>query len=279
MGKTGSMTQRNDPVRVARIITDLDAFLKNALTGNPGSIPKYAQLHAALLEAIDRGVIGQGDKMPSEIELTSMTPFSLGTVQKALKALMDDGLVVRRIGAGTIVKQPDDRMKQPLHCRFSGPDGVFLPVFPTLVHRQMIKKAGPWTRSLPEGAQIARLDREIRISDIFTIVTRFYVDILSFPFFMEKDIADLHTENYKSLMQKEPNITVAAIDHKLTFVRPEPEIAKRIDVKPSDQILKISVTTSATTGEAIYYQEFFIPPNDLHLAIESRLQGKFQKSG
>ncbi|MEQ8709404.1 MAG: GntR family transcriptional regulator [Rhodospirillales bacterium] len=273
------MTQRNDPVRAARVITDLDDFLKNALTRNADSGPKYAQLHTALLQAIECGVVGEGDKLPSEVELTSMTPFSLGTVQKALKALMEDGLVIRKIGAGTIVKQPDDRMKQPLHCRFSGPDGIFLPVFPTLVRRQMIRQAGPWTRALPDGAQIARLDREVRISDIFTMVTRFYVDRLSFPFFMERDIADLHTENFKFLMQQETNITVAAIDHKLTFVRPEPEIAERIHVSPSDRILRISVITSATTGEAIYYQEFFIPPNDLDLAIESRLQSKLQITG
>tara|TARA_R110002110_G_scaffold384174_1_gene595767 strand:- start:91 stop:657 length:567 start_codon:yes stop_codon:yes gene_type:complete len=188
---------------------------------------------------------------------------------------MEDGLVVRKIGAGTIVRQPDERMKQPLHCRFSGPDGVFLPVFPTLVNRQSVDETGPWTSALPEDARIVRLDREIRISDAFTMVTRFYVDALAFPFFMEKDFAELHTENFKSLMQKEANIVVAAIDHKLTFIRPGPDIAARIGVAPSDQILKISVVTSITTGEAIYYQEFFIPPNDLDLAIESRLQSKF----
>lgn len=275
MGKTGDSTQRSDPVRAARVITDLDDFLKDALARVADSGPKYAQLHIALVQAIERGIVSEGDKLPSEIELTSMTPFSLGTVQKALKALMEDGLVVRKIGAGTIVRQPDERMKQPLHCRFSGPDGLFLPVFPTLVKRHAVDAVGPWTDALPDGAKIVRLDREIRISDVFTMVTHFYVDELSFPFFMERDFAELHTENFKSLMQQEANILVAAIDHKLTFIKPEPEIAGRINVAPSDQILKISVVTSNTTGEAIYYQEFFIPPNDLDLAIESRLQSKF----
>ncbi|MRG71592.1 GntR family transcriptional regulator [Alphaproteobacteria bacterium HT1-32] len=275
MGKISESAQRSNPVRAARVITDLDEFLKQTLPRSADSGPKYAQLHAALVQAIESGVVTEGDKLPSEIELTSMTPFSLGTVQKALKALMEDGLVVRKIGAGTIVRQPDERMKQPLHCRFSGPDGVFLPVFPTLVNRQSVDETGPWTSALPENARIVRLDREIRISDAFTMVTRFYVDALAFPFFMEKDFAELHTENFKSLMQKEANIVVAAIDHKLTFIRPDPDIAARIGVAPSDQILKISVVTSITTGEAIYYQEFFIPPNDLDLAIESRLQSKF----
>ena len=247
MGKISESAQRSDPVRAARVITDLDEFLKQTLPRSADSGPKYAQLHAALVQAIESGVVTEGDKLPSEIELTSMTPFSLGTVQKALKALMEDGLV----------------------------DGVFLPVFPTLVKRLSVDEAGPWTSALPEDARIVRLDREIRISDAFTMVTRFYVDALAFPFFMEKDFAELHTENFKSLMQKEANIVVAAIDHKLTFIRPDPDIAARIGVAPSDQILKISVVTSITTGEAIYYQEFFIPPNDLDLAIDSRLQSKF----
>ena len=47
--------------------------------------PKYQRLAQTLIEGIKRGVWGPGDRLPAEETLTTMTPFSLGTVQRALE--------------------------------------------------------------------------------------------------------------------------------------------------------------------------------------------------
>lgn len=264
---------RPDPIRAAKVVAALESFLPKSLARQAPGCPKHARLHNAFLEAIEAGVVTEGDKLPSEAELTSISPFSLGTVQRAMKSLMDDGVVMRRTGVGTIVRSVDQSMKQPLHCRFAGPDGTFMPVFPKLLHRKTAEPDGAWASVLRPSQQVLRLDRRIEIGTAFAVMSHFYVDSDRFPLFAKRPFKDLHSENFKRLMQAEGNVRVAWLDHKVTFVTASSEVAGQIGVEPGAQIMLIRVTARDGADHAIYYQEIFIPPNDFELAIESRLSG------
>src|SRR3546814_14632014 len=77
------------------------------------------------------------------------TPFSLGTVQRAMRALTEDGIVMRRQGHGSFVADSRARMDDPWHCRFWTRDGTgFLPVYPKVLSRRRIAERGPWSRPL-----------------------------------------------------------------------------------------------------------------------------------
>ncbi len=266
-----SAGRRTDPIRAAQVVTELDAFITQALKDQDPALPKYAQLHGVLIRAIEQGIVKEGDKLPSEAELTSMSPFSLGTVQKALKSLMDEGIVARKTGVGTIVRHLDQSMKQPLHCRFSTEDGTYLPVYPKLYDRTAVDAEGPWSKVLGPTAEVFRLDRRIQIGDGFAVVTHFYVDAIKFPIFAHRPFAELHTENFKTLMQEEAQVRISRLEHRLSFCNADADVAAQIDVPVGTQILMIKVTARDSFDEAAYYQELFIPPNGLDLAIDSRL--------
>ena len=51
--------------------------------------PKYARLSDAIEQAIERGEWKPGEKLPKESALAEVTPFSLGTVQRAYRQLVD----------------------------------------------------------------------------------------------------------------------------------------------------------------------------------------------
>jgi GntR family transcriptional regulator len=80
--------------------------------------PKYVRVADTLVDAIRQGVWRPGDRLPAEEELTQLTPYSLGTVQKALKTLVDQGLVRRQHGLGSFVAAPSRELQDPWHCRF-----------------------------------------------------------------------------------------------------------------------------------------------------------------
>lgn len=271
MLQSDALPGRPDPIRAAKVVTALESFLPKALSDQVPAAPKHTRLHNALLEAIACGVVVEGDKLPSENELTSIAPFSLGTVQRAMKSLMDEGVVMRKTGVGTIVRSTDQSMKQPLHCRFAGPDGVFLPVYPKMLHRQAAEPGGHWADVLNPDRRVLRLDRRIEIGTAFAVKSHFYVDSERFPQFAKRPFADLHTENFKRLMQAEVNVRVSSLDHKLTFVPAPDDVAGHIGVVAGAQVLLIRVVAQDGADAAIYYQELFIPPNDYELTIESRL--------
>jgi GntR family transcriptional regulator len=69
----------------------------------PSFQPLYLQLHAMLVEALERGEWAPGAAMPSELALAARFGVSQGTMRKAIDALAADHLVVRRQGKGTFV--------------------------------------------------------------------------------------------------------------------------------------------------------------------------------
>lgn len=71
---------------------------------NPkSSVPLYQQLERALREAIDQRVLSPDDALPAERDLAQDLAVSRITVRKALDGLVNEGLLVRRRGAGSFV--------------------------------------------------------------------------------------------------------------------------------------------------------------------------------
>jgi GntR family transcriptional regulator len=67
------------------------------------SQPLYQQLQRAIREAIDQQVLAPNDALPPERELAADLNVSRITVRKAIDALVEEGLLVRRQGSGNFV--------------------------------------------------------------------------------------------------------------------------------------------------------------------------------
>lgn len=66
----------------------------------------YVQVSDYVREKIYSKEWGVDDRIPSEHELMAMLHLSRGTVQKGIRALVDEGLLVQQRGRGTYVTQP-----------------------------------------------------------------------------------------------------------------------------------------------------------------------------
>ncbi len=69
--------------------------------------PLYDRLANSLREDILAGVYPVGSRLPTEEELCQRFSVSRYTIREALRLLREDGLVVSRQGAGTLVTLPD----------------------------------------------------------------------------------------------------------------------------------------------------------------------------
>lgn len=66
--------------------------------------PSYIQLAAVLRERIETGEIGPRQAIPSITYLTGETGLAVGTVRRAIRLLVEEGLVYTVPGRGTFVK-------------------------------------------------------------------------------------------------------------------------------------------------------------------------------
>lgn len=68
--------------------------------------PLYIQLKKTIQSSIANGEFEQGEKIPTEVELSEKYKISRVTVRKAILELVEEGYLVKKQGKGTFVKIP-----------------------------------------------------------------------------------------------------------------------------------------------------------------------------
>ncbi len=76
--------------------------------------PLHASIGAALKREIASGRFAQSDVLPGERELCEMLDVSRTTLRRAIAALVEEGVLVHRHGAGTFVRRSPPHVEQPL---------------------------------------------------------------------------------------------------------------------------------------------------------------------
>ncbi|MFD5816490.1 GntR family transcriptional regulator [Streptomyces sp. NPDC127038] len=71
--------------------------------------PPYEQVVSSLSAAIRTKKLAPGEKLPSHNKLTELYGFARATIQRALRDLEDEGLVVSRKGSGVYVRNRTER--------------------------------------------------------------------------------------------------------------------------------------------------------------------------
>ena len=250
---------------------DLGAYVARRLGSDDGGEPKHKLLFNVLARAIGEGVIAPGERLPTETALTALTPYSLGTVQKALGALVEHGYVERKRAVGTVVRSWRQQMDQPWHCRFGAEDGKWLPVYPRVLKRIRAKRPGAWCGMLPGAREPIYIDRRIDIGEAFRVFSRFYVDAARYPVFLSQPLAKLETANFKRIMPG-LDVPLTRIKQALRMAPAAPGVARIVGLDAGDLALHVKASGQSGKGDALYYQELVIPPSDHDLWIDSRLE-------
>lgn len=81
--------------------------MNNSQLGFDERLPLYQRLRDALAERISAGEWLPEQSIPTEQELSSRYGVAVGTVRKAVDALVGEGLLQRVQGRGTYVRRPD----------------------------------------------------------------------------------------------------------------------------------------------------------------------------
>jgi DNA-binding GntR family transcriptional regulator len=222
------------------------ALLTEFATTTDAALPKHIRLRETLRRAIENGRLPPGTRLPTEPELAEAAGASVRTVQRALRALAEEGLLLRRTRAGSVVADRRRPMERPWHCRFLSDDGETpLPIFPRLLARRVVREAGPWLGHLgplPVGALL--IERAIDVGGEFTVDSAFYGDPARLGALLAADEAALSGANLKLLLARLCGLTVTRARHRI-LARPEG---------------RLRVDAFAWSGETpLYVQRLIVP--------------------
>jgi GntR family transcriptional regulator len=129
-------------------------------------LPRYHQLRELLNHEIVRGQWLPGQAIPTESELAKKHAMSIGTIRKAIDALVTDGILERFQGKGTFVRRPKFDSSLFRFFRFqSQTDGTRIPESKILKRAVVNAPAAVATAlKLPPDAPVIHLSR-LRLLD------------------------------------------------------------------------------------------------------------------
>jgi GntR family transcriptional regulator len=206
----------------------------------PTDRPLYEQVRARLIEGISAGEWRAGEAIPTESELAAGLGVAIGTVRKAVDALVAGQALVRRQGKGTFVTAHDEGRRLFHFFHVVGRDGgKEYPEVRTVWLRRSRADA-----SESAALAIAPLDKVIRIRNVLSLASRpVLVDDITlpaalFPGLTEKILLARGNTIYH-LYQSRYGINVLRTDERLRAVLAGRDVAQLLGIAAASPLLEI----------------------------------------
>lgn len=226
--------------------------------------PKHMILREAMIAGIQDGHWKCGDRLPTESELTELTPYSLGTVQRAVQALVAEGFVTRKQGRGTFVTPLERRVGSPWLFRFLTVDESDFAFMSTrVIARKKVKSTAAWFKwlAMADGSKkLLQIDRLIHTEDSM-IFNRYYLDPERFPVIASMPLRDLHGANFAGLIQSTYKLPITHVARTAQCTQLPEAACRATGVSTGSYGLVVEIAARAGRARPVFYQQLFVPAN------------------
>lgn len=238
-----------------------------------GGKPRYRHIFDILRARIANGEYPPGHKLPTEAELMELFNVSRTTVSRAMRDMELLGLIARRRGSGTYVRQPvnvPDRMELAFFVPWVE-TGAGLPYVEGLIHQHIADMAGRGQASLSLQclAPAPGTLRERMIDAAQALIESNVDGVLYYPAELTGDLMKLNREVVDLLVQA--GIEVVLIDRDIVSYPDRSEFTRigydnrRGGVLVTDHLIKMGCQRIAFIG---------IP--EVSTAVAYRLSGYYE---
>lgn len=223
-------------------------------------LPKYRQLSDAILALIEDADIKPGDRLPTESMLTEKLPYSLGTVQKALRSLSQLGAIKRTRRRGTVVSGRSSEIFDLWQFRFMDEEkeNVY-PIFSQVLEMGRTGEAGPWSHFLGKTGDFIRINRVIDIGHRFNICASFYLSFNRFGRILELEPSDLEGVHLSAVVQRMfGKETVSTKNRVVCAVLPD-AVCRQLDFPSGAMGLICDILGFGADGKPLTFQRAYVP--------------------
>lgn len=247
----------------------LAEFAKRCAQADGSDLPKYKRLMQAIQGTVESGILSPGDRLPTEQDLTGAVPYALGTVQRALNALVTQGVLRRSRRSGTFVSDLARPLDDTSQFDFKRADGQDIgEVLSEITEISIVPDpAGgcPVLGACPSGyVKIERLDR---IGDDFQCFVEILLRADRFAKLVEYERDALSGKNIRTILWTHFGLAVTSLEIASGAVIAPPTVARACDVKRGGLVQQTEIFGSDASGVPLYIQKTFAPVGDYLLAF------------
>jgi GntR family transcriptional regulator len=219
------------------------------------SVPLYAQIAESLLDQIESGKFAPGDRLPSERELSEKLGVNRMTLRRALRMLVDQGLLTRRRGSGTYVAQAKMEWQAGRLIPFTrGAQrrGYTPGAKVILFKRRPVEAAIARELGLPVSAEVYYVHRLRLVSQEPVLLERFTVPLDRFPGLEQHDLAQ---RSLYEVLETEYRVCISRARQSLEPVVATEYEAKLLGVRPGAPLMLERRLAFDQDGQPVEYSK------------------------
>jgi GntR family transcriptional regulator len=239
---------------------------------SPGA-PKYARVFDAFADAIRRGHLKPGQRLPAEAELCARLPVSLGTLQKALAQLVASGLVVRNRKTGTFVADRRSQASDVFVYRFKDPvTGEYKMPFVRVLAVQEDTSQGPWRNAL-HADRCVRLDRLLWVEQDPPAFTSVYFSYEHGKLLLQAPLETLHGSSTHRVMADHFNLPTLRVEHRVGCRELSAPACERLMIPKGTLGTIWDVSDFSFQDQPVLFQRLQLPPGHRPLEMSESFAG------
>ncbi len=232
------------------------------------SEPIYQNLANRILKEIEAGVWRPGDKLPSEAKLAELESVSLGTVQKGLNHLAEQGVLVRRHGKGTFVANAETPAQNLRHFRFLDHDQkTILPVYSTVLSIERLEGPGPWSVFLGDDVFFVMLQRRLSVNDEFSVFSEIFLSGTRFDRLLDIPVTDFDGVLIRDYLSLHFTCPTLSVEQRIQALPLPPRVCQVIGAASGTAGLFWELMARSYRDQPAVYQRVFLPPSDRPLQL------------
>ena len=248
------MTVKNKDIH-SQILNCLDQFSEKQK-----NLSKNRKLSESILYLIEKRELKPGDRIPTESALVNRMPFSLGTIQRALRNLSELGAIKRTKGRGTVVVEKTDEIFNLWQYRFidENANSVF-PVYSHVISMDLIEQKNPWSDFLGHDETYVRIVREIDIDHRFNVYSYFYLSNSQFGKIFDFSPSELEGVHFSAIIQRKFGINTVRTNNRVVCSTIPDPVCLRLNLPSGARGLICQILGFGPNDTPISFQQVYIP--------------------
>ncbi len=230
---------------------------------------KYKAVYDSIVAGIEAGQWLPGDRLPTEAALASSAKVSLGTVQKALRILEQEGIIVRRHGSGTYIKSASPGANEIFNFFFLSDDGSALPLYTKVLDISVTRKAGPWSKLLGNDGSFIKVTRVTNVNLEFQTFMELYAREPQFGKLLDMPIRELDGPALYRTMFHTFHYPPSSFTYNIWLARAPSRIYKHIDFPSDRDCLHWEIFGFGHRDMPLFYQQVYLPPTKRKLCFDA----------
>ncbi|MEC2071389.1 MULTISPECIES: GntR family transcriptional regulator [Alkalihalophilus] len=228
----------------------------------------YEEIKAGIKDLIKSKNLKPGEKIPTESNLCELFNVSRITIRRAIKELVEEGIIEVIRGKGTFVKAP----KRDLHLLnlkgyTEGLSNVENHIEKEILLKRIVREDNEISKAFSnEQSEFLELVRLVKDSD-----GPFSVDFAYLPLQLYPEIEPLLTNNVSTfeLIREHYKVKFMKVKKEIEYVFPTPEICDYLGINKTSPVILVKKTIFGIDHTPVHFSKYYLLGDRVKFYIEA----------